>query len=149
MKCTSCGHKGLKATTTAHEIRIGDHVIRGIVAAEACPKCKEIYVSGLELERLEMQVAATIASSGNVNGDTFRFMRKALGFQAKDMLEVIGTPPETISRWEKGARDVDRFAWITLASMVIDKVEKRAPSTRDVVLATMKPKTLPKVVKVA
>lgn len=148
MKCVQCGHVGLKETTATHEVRVGDHVVRGVLPAEACPKCKEVYVHGDAMERLELQVAANVARSGNVSGASFRFMRKALGLQAKDMLEVIGTPAETISRWEKGVRDVDRFAWITLATMVIDKAEERPPSTRDVVRATMAPKPLPKLVRI-
>jgi YgiT-type zinc finger domain-containing protein len=149
MKCVQCGHEALTKTTTRHEIRIGDHVVRAVVEAEQCSKCHEVYVSGDVLERLELHIAAMIARSGNVSGETFRFMRRVLGFQAKDMLEIIGTPPETISRWEKGARDVDRFAWVTLATMVIDKTEKRAPVTRDVLRATLTPKPFPKVVRVA
>lgn len=148
MKCVQCGHKGLKETTTTHEVRIGEHVVRGVLPAEVCPKCKEVYVSGDAMERMELQVAANIARSGNVSGDSFRFMRKALGLQAKEMIEVIGTPAETISRWEKGVRDVDRFAWITLAMMVLDKAEERAPGTRDVVRATMAPKAIPKSIKI-
>lgn len=148
MKCVQCGHNGLKETTTTHEVHVGEHVVRGILPAEVCPKCKEVYVSGDAMERMELQVAANIARSGNVSGDSFRFMRKALGLQAKDMLEVIGTPPETISRWEKGVRDVDRFAWIALAMMVLDKAEERAPGTRDVVRATMAPKPMPKSIKI-
>jgi DNA-binding transcriptional regulator YiaG len=149
MKCVQCGHVGLKHTTANHEVRVGDHVVRGVLPAEACPKCKEVYVGGEAMERLELQVAADVARSGNVSGASFRFLRKALGLQAKDMQAVIGTPAETISRWEKGARDVDRFAWITLATMVIDKAEDRAPSTRDVAKATMEPKPFPKLVRVA
>ena len=149
MKCVQCGHDGLKETTKVHEIHIGDAVVRGTVPAETCPKCKEVYVTGDALERLELQVAASVVRSGVVNGATFRFMRKALGLQAKDMLEVIGTPPETVSRWETGARDVDRFAWITLAMMVIDTTKERAPSTREVVRATLAPSSLPRSVKVA
>lgn len=148
MKCVQCGHNGLKQTTTTHEVHVGEDVVRGILPAEQCPKCKEVYVSGDAMERMELQVAANIARSGNVSGDSFRFMRKALGLQAKDMLEVIGTPPETISRWEKRVRDVDRFAWITLAMMVLDKAEERAPGTRDVVRATMAPKPMPKNIKI-
>jgi YgiT-type zinc finger domain-containing protein len=149
MKCIKCGHEGLKKSMVTHEIRIGDHLVRGTVPAEVCTKCKESYVSGDALERLELQVAADVARSGHVNGDSFRFMRKALGYQAKELSEVIDTPAETISRWEKNARPVDRFAWVTLATMVIDKVDERAPSTREVLQAIKTPKPFPKAAKVA
>lgn len=94
-------------------------------------------------------MAEHVARSGNVSGDTFRFLRKVLGLQAKELSEIIGTPAETISRWEKGVRDVDKFAWVTLAAMVIDANEERAPVTRDVLLAIQAPRPFPKVVKVA
>ena len=149
MKCVQCGHDGLKATTTALEVRIGDHLVRGSVPAEACPKCKEVYVDGRVHERFELRVASDVARSGNMSGESFRFMRKSLGFHAKALGELIDTPPETISRWETGSRPVDRFAWITLATMVIDQAEARTPATRDVLRAVAKPKPFPKVVKVA
>lgn len=149
MKCEQCGHVGLKETTTTHEVRVGDHVVRGTVPAETCPKCKEVYVRGDALERLELEVASLVGRAGHVTGDTFRFMRKALGLQAKELGELIGTPPETISRWENGARDVDRFAWVTLASMVLDKAGGREPITRTLLGAIVKPTSLPRTVKVA
>lgn len=149
MKCVQCGHEGLRETTTTHEVHIGDHVVRGTVPAEQCPKCKKVYVGGAALERLELQVAASVARSGVVSGETLRFLRKALGLQAKDLGEIIGTPPETISRWETGARDVDKFAWVALAAMVLDSAEARAPTTRDVLRAIAKPKPFPKTVKAA
>lgn len=149
MKCVHCGESGLKKTTTAHEVHIGDRKVTVVVAASKCPKCGETHVDGATLERAELLVAEHVARSGNVSGDTFRLMRKVLGLQAKELSEIIGTPAETISRWEKGVRDVDKFAWVTLAAMVIDATEERAPVTRDVLLAIQAPRPFPKVVKVA
>lgn len=150
MKCATCSKNvSLKAATAEHIVRVDGHDFRGALAATRCPSCGETYVDGEEIGRFELRVAATLARAGNVSGPSFRFMRKALGYQAKEMIDVIGTPPETISRWEKGARDVDRFAWVTLATMVVEKVEDLSPVTRDVLRATLTPTTLPKVMKVA
>ena len=144
MKCVQCDHEGLQATTTNHDVRIGDRKIQVAVAATKCPKCSEVYVNGGTMERAEMLVAEHVARSGAVSGETFRFMRKALGLQAKALGALIGTPAETISRWETEARGTDRFAWIALAGMVIDAAEERAPITRDIARATLDPSDLPR-----
>lgn len=147
MKCVQCGKSGLVATTVTHDVHVGDQVVRGVVPADTCRSCGETYVRGDALERLELQVAEIVARSGRVGGETFRFLRKSLGLQARDLQEITGTPPETISRWETGQRPTDRFAWVTLATMVLDTVARRS-ETRAVLRATFDPSGLPRQVEI-
>ncbi len=149
MKCAQCGNKDLKASTVEHEVRIGDRVVRGMVPTMKCPKCGDTLTEGTDLERMEAEVAEAVIGAGIVDGGTFRFLRHQLGMQAKDLAPLLGTSPETISRWEKGVRDVDRPAWLALAMLVADKRDGRS-RVRDIVNAAAgKPGKLPKTVKVA
>jgi hypothetical protein len=61
-------------------------------------------------------------------------MRKAIGLPAREVAHLLSTTPETVSRWEKGARAVDTCAWTTLASLVLDELEGRH-DVRDRLLA--------------
>jgi DNA-binding transcriptional regulator YiaG len=150
MKCVSCEDDGpMVATSEAHEVRIGDRVIQGVVPGIKCPKCGEIYVEGASIERLQLEVADAVIRAGLVDGATFRYLRHALGLQAKDLAPLLGTTPETLSRWENGARDVDRAAWLTVALMVADQRDGR-DRARDIVKACAgQPGKLPAMIKVA
>jgi DNA-binding XRE family transcriptional regulator len=57
---------------------------------------------------------------GPVNGGTLRALRKALGFTAAHLADLLSVTAETISRWENGPRRVDRSAWIVVGSMVLE-----------------------------
>ena len=50
-------------------------------------------------------------------------MRRVLGAKAVDVAELFGVTPETISRWETGRVPFDRAAWITLGTIVLDRLE--------------------------
>lgn len=149
MRCVSCDYEGqMEATTEAHEVTVGDRTICGDVPAAKCPRCGEVYVEGSDLERFELEVAEAIVRAGVVSGATFRFLRHRLGMQAKDLAALLDTTPETISRWEKGQRDVDRAAWLTLAMLVADRKDGRNRA-RPIVDAAAHPGTLPDVIRVA
>jgi hypothetical protein len=39
--------------------------------------------------------------------------------------DLLGVTPETMSRWENGQRPVDRAAWLTLGSVVLEQASRR------------------------
>src|SRR5262245_8374410 len=98
MRCVSCGYEGkMQAKTERHEVKVGDQGVKGLVPASACPTCNEVYIEGKDLDRLELEVADAVIRAGIVDGATFRFLRHALGMQAKELAPLLGTTPETIS----------------------------------------------------
>jgi DNA-binding transcriptional regulator YiaG len=124
MKCPTCDVKTERRAAPVQR-PVGDHLFVGEVDASACPKCSEVFYEGDSLRRFEVAVALTLAERGMVSGRAFQFMRRALGMRAVDLAELLDVAPETISRWEAGARDVDRAAWTALAGLVVDRAEGR------------------------
>jgi DNA-binding transcriptional regulator YiaG len=124
MKCPTCDVKAERGVAKVQR-PVGDHVFVGEVPASTCPNCSEVFYEGDAIGRFELAVARILAERGMVSGRAFQFMRKTLGMRAVDLAELLDLAPETLSRWEAGARDVDRAAWAALSSLVVDRAEGR------------------------
>jgi|HigsolmetaAR202D_1030399.scaffolds.fasta_scaffold13956_1 putative zinc finger/helix-turn-helix YgiT family protein len=139
--CVLC--KGeLVAGTTRHVVAFGDERVSVEVPAQVCRGCDESFVEGSDIERAELTVAAAIIASGQRNGPRFRFLRKAIGTSAKDLAAMFDVAPETISRWERGEREVDGLAWVALAGLVRERIAGR-DDVKKILEAMRKPTPLP------
>ncbi len=85
----------------------------------------EEIIKAQDLTRADLSIAAVIAGEGPVLGETFSWMRRALGLQARQLAELLDVRPESVSRWERGERPMDRAAWLLLAGVVLDRVGLR------------------------
>ena len=147
MKCSNCGAGAFERRSEEHVVNVAGRKFTGKVAADVCDACGESLVDASELARVELEAARAIGDAGLVSGETFRFMRHALGLIAKDLSAEFDVAPETISRWENEERPLDRLAWATLAGMVRDRLEGHE-RTREQLRAIREPKKLAKTVHV-
>src|SRR5688500_12104942 len=113
MKCTKCGAE-TRSKRVEHSITVSGVKVSGDLQAEGCMGCDASVLDLHELARFELLVAAALATHGVCTGESFRFVRKALGMRAADVGTVLGVTPETVSRWETGQRDVDRHVFAML-----------------------------------
>jgi putative zinc finger/helix-turn-helix YgiT family protein len=106
--------------------RLGDYAyplevpvtLRGVRVA-SCPKCGEHEVDIPRVEELHRAIArAVIAKPQRLAPVEIRFLRKHLGLAAQDFARHVGTTPETVSRWEKGAKPMGQVADRLLRLMV-------------------------------
>jgi putative zinc finger/helix-turn-helix YgiT family protein len=125
-KCVQCGGRALHDGVVTHELTVGGarFVVEG-VPAEICNACGESYVTGGDIERAELTIAAELARRGIRSGESFRFMRKALGLRSNALAELFDLQPETVSRWEKGMQTLDPRAFALLGALVVDRLEGR------------------------
>lgn len=148
-KCASCGSRELEATTERQIITGAGRKFTATLPAVRCKTCGETYTEAAAHTAVERRAAALVARSGEVTGETFRFLRHALGLRAIDVASMFAVAPETVSRWETGSREVDRLAWTTLATMAIDRAAGEVHTTTEVVLEAVRaPRPLAKAVKV-
>lgn len=87
----------------------------------------EQVVDGEVAVAADLAIAAAIASDGPVAGETFSWMRRAVGLQAKVLAELLDVRPESVSRWERGERPMDRAAWLLLADLILERAGRRLP----------------------
>lgn len=120
--CVSCG--GELVTAIGEErIDVGGVTFAADVPHEACSTCGERYLAADDLERLELAAAVELARIGRRTGSALRFMRKALGFRAKELAELLGVAPETFSRWETGDREPDAHAFALVGGLAADRLD--------------------------
>lgn len=144
-KCVNCNRKTLKKSSTIHRAVISGITFTGRVPAMECTECGESYVAIDDLGDFELAVSERIATLGVGTGESFKYMRKALGLRAIDLAELLGVAPETISRWENGVPEAHAF--VLLGSMVADRIDGR-DSTIKRLQAMQSPRKRPAKVKV-
>ena len=123
-KCPSCGG-ALVASRKRQTQSVGGRDFVVTVAAAACRGCASVFLENASLQRAEMEIACELARHGPVSGEAFRYLRKTLALRAVVVADLLGVTPETISRWENGQRPVDKAAWMTLGSVVLEQASRR------------------------
>ena len=134
--------KGVPLTVDA-----ADHKFVVYLRALVCDHCGDVGYLGPDAERAYRNVAGELARAGKVSGKSFRFMRLALGLGLPDLSALLDVSLNTLSRWEKERRAVDRTAWAILARIVLDELEGR-DSMLDTLRRASSPRKLPKKVHV-
>src|SRR5690349_4794833 len=98
-RCSECRKGEYRPAMIPDSIEVSGHVFRAELPGVRCDECGEVAIDGPSIERFELMAAAHLARSGQVNGPILRFQRKAIGLGAKDLAELLGVAPETVSRW--------------------------------------------------
>ncbi len=120
MVCHKCRGADIESVPYKDVHKVAGRTFTVEINALSCTACGEIVIPGDSLKASDMVVAEDIAMNGPVCGETFRFLRKALNMTAAELAILLEVAPETISRWEKDARNIDHAAWINLGSLVLD-----------------------------
>ena len=123
-RCVFCNFVGkFEPTTTTEEAVIGERTFTADVPAERCPSCGEVYTPAGGPMAFGEALARQLIADGDVSSPAFRHLRHTLGLTGQALAETLGVTPETVSRWERGGRPVDRLAWATVATLVLDAID--------------------------
>ena len=136
MRCPTCRESELQDGTTQLETTVAEQQFSAQASALVCLKCGESLVDGRVMERFELEVAWKLAF-GPPAGESFRFMRKALGLKAETVADLLQTTPETVSRWETGKIRTDAKAFALMAMMILDRRRGRGWKTTQNYLAEL------------
>jgi putative transcriptional regulator len=139
MKCPACGTAKMAATQGAYKYDESGlpNVTLLNVTIRKCAHCGEEAVEIPAISQLhEVLATAIVRKESELTSDEFRFLRKYLGYSSADFAKLIDVQPETISRWETGAKPISSLA-DRLIRMLIVK-EKRVENYPVDVLAKIK-----------
>ena len=125
MTCIHCDKADLIRGAVPHAVTVAGVEFATELPGRRCPRCGHSTVNGPAAVRFDLLVAAELVKRGLRSGDSFRFMRKALGMKAIEIAEAFNVAPETVSRWENGQREVDGPEFMLLGFLVDDKLAGR------------------------
>lgn len=126
-KCPICRNSNFRAGTYELREAVGELRFRASLPLTECLDCGETMVEGEDLYDCDLRIAVECAKRNAMSRESFRFIRGALGLQSKQTALILGVVPETVSRWEHGAKPVDATAWRFLCTLLMDHAEGRRP----------------------
>jgi DNA-binding XRE family transcriptional regulator len=149
--CPNCGATGVKASRHVSKIHVpfrrdGRDVkveFQAQMQGFECPACRMAFEVGSTSERFELAVAREIIGMGISAGGLLKFVRKALGFRATELAELLDKTPETVSHWENDRSQPERSVWVALADMVDDRLEGKS-TTRKRLEVFARPNQIPR-----
>lgn len=137
MNCRNCSAK-MKETTENYRYKESglDNVMLADIKIRRCPDCGDVCVSIPGMEELHQEIACAVArKAGHLNPAEVRFIRKYLGFSGADFAKRMGVTPETVSRWESGAKPLGPISerMVRLAALAMTPVRNYDLSELDLI----------------
>jgi len=133
MKCYACEGTRFETRPIEIETGVGEHTVvsRGH-RRPVCLACGEYTITSEMLKVAELQSAVVaFTEAPRVSGGMLQFGRKALGFTQTDIAERIGSTKESISRWEREERPMERWVPLTVLALLRERL---MPPPKDVEL---------------
>ena len=125
-KCPTCGESGeFRALAYKERREFDGRTYTGEVPARQCPHCGEMLISGPGGLAFEQALTLTLARSGAVGREGFRWLRRSAGLKSGDLAALLDVTPAQVSRWEKGRKPLERRAIALVSALAIEHVEGR------------------------
>ena len=101
------------------------------VPATKCDGCGEVLISGPGMLAFGDAISSSLARSGEVGVDGFRWLRKAAHLKGNELAGLLDVTPMQVSRWENGKKPLERRAVALVSALVLERLEGN-PATRAV-----------------
>ena len=122
MKCVNC-NSTMKVQEGDHRYAENDglNVLLKDIKITSCPGCGEGGVAIPKVNQLNEALAKAFArKSQRLEPAEIKFLRKYFGWSGQEFASRMGVTPETVSRWEHGARPMGSTAEILLRFSAIE-----------------------------
>ena len=145
--CPNCAIGKIKPGAANRTRNVAGHSFTAALPAMTCDNCGEIYFDGEVIGQFDLLVAARLAEAGVIDAEALKFMRKVTGLNGKEFAELLEVRAETVSRWEKDKRPIDRATYAVMRQLIFDRLHGTT-QTADYLRSLHKPKRLPRNVKI-
>ena len=124
MKCPKCGTPGFSGKRQSYQYRESglDNVTLLNIEVRRCGSCGEEEAVIPGIDELHRTIAHLLSRKpGRLLGREIRFLRSYLGHSSKDFAAIIGSAPESLSRWEHDKTQMPRSAEQLLRVLVFNQ----------------------------
>lgn len=139
--CTRCDREKVISIQVDDSAEVCGHTFTASLPAERCQACGQVVIHGHDVKLFELRIAAELAKAGLRTGESFMYLRKALGIPAAGIAELLDVPEDFIGYWEDGRWPVDPRAHAVLCSLVLAKTEQKT-ATLDCLAVLRQPRAL-------
>jgi len=118
--------------------RIGELTVENqTVVADACTECGGFELTAAQSRRVSMQaVLVAFREAQGLSGAMVRSARKHLGFTQVEFAEVLQTTPESISRWERGEREIPHYLRDQVIRLALERLSPNVAPAAEIHLAS-------------
>ncbi len=103
MRCYVCGQGELKERRESIPYRALPGVVLDDIQVQTCTVCGERFESIPAMASLNRELAkALVRKRARLTPEEIRFLRKSVGWSARELSEHLRVDPSTVSRWESG-----------------------------------------------
>jgi len=136
-QCPFCTDGELQPCTAEHSRELDGTRFAMSIDGLLCSACNERIFSDDEVERFEQALTKSMAYRPP-GREGFRWLRRRLGLSGVEVAELLGTTPETVSRWETGKRDIDKSMWVLLGRVAVEAIQGRSDTRAALLLSREK-----------
>ena len=108
--CSQCGGSKIKVIKDKpyNYDECGLNVILNGLNQYECEECKEHFVSIPKVKQLHRVIGISLCKEkkGLLTAQEIKFLRKDLRFKAKELAQLLGVTPQTVSRWENNKKRI-------------------------------------------
>lgn len=137
MKCEYCQGM-MERRNVLVPTRIGELTVENqSVVAEVCTECGAFELTATQSRKVSMQaVLVAFREAKSVTGAMVRSARKHLGFTQVEFAEVLQTTPESISRWERGEREIPHYLRDQVIRLALERLNPNVAPPSEIHLAS-------------
>lgn len=109
-QCALCNGKIVKTPIKnyVYDTNLGNIVIKGVSKLDQCTECKNIFVSGKQMEQWNKALLKTLASKKRtLNPKEMIFAFSVLPYSQNEIAEAVGKDKSTLSKYKTGENRPD------------------------------------------
>lgn len=119
-RCPKCKGRSI-VRTVERSRRVAGHEFTARLPARVCTSCGEAFFLDTVVATFDLLVGARLAQAGVNVSEALKFIRKVTGLNGRQFAELLDVRPETVSRWERGRRPIDRATYALIRHMMFDR----------------------------
>lgn len=108
---------------------VGGVAFSATLPAWLCLDCGHVVVDDHVSRAFDRAIAADIAQRGPTTGETFRFLRARLSLSSQELAAILEVDASLLRRWEEGASNVERVAWLVVAGLLLESIDASASTS--------------------